>query len=86
MAGRVVLNAAKNAATSATKHMAKKKPRRRALRAPLTITPGGAQQVKDILATNDDAIGVRLGVKTRACPQPSLFLCDPSSPCSSPSI
>ena len=61
MAGRVVVNAAKAAAKSATKA----RPTRRALRAPLTVTVRAAEQVKEILSTNEDALGVRLGVKTR---------------------
>jgi hypothetical protein len=77
MAGRVVVSAAKKLAKSAAKEATK--PRRRALRAPLSVTPTAAKQVKEILATNDDAIGVRLGVKTRKTPPFILFLILPSS-------
>ena len=60
MAGRVVVSAAKQVAKGAVRPR-----RRRALRAPLNITPAAAEQVKEILSSNEDALGVRLGVKTR---------------------
>ena len=60
MAGRVVVSAAKQVAKGAVRPR-----RRRALRAPLNITPAAAEQVKEILSSNEEALGVRLGVKTR---------------------
>ena len=62
MATRVVVGKAAQAVGKAIKKAPRK---RRALRAPLSITTNAAQQVKDILSTNEDALGVRLGVKTR---------------------
>ena len=66
MACRVVVSAAKQVAKGAARPR-----RRRALRAPLNITPAAAEQVKEILSSNEEALGVRLGVKTRE----SFLLC-----------
>lgn len=62
MAGRVVAAAAKEVGKRAARA-----PRRRVLRAPITLTTAAADQIKEILATNEDAYGVRLGVRTRGC-------------------
>jgi hypothetical protein len=60
MATRVIVPAAKEIAKATGKTVR----RRRPLRAPLQVTTAAAEQVKEIMSTNDNALGVRLGVKT----------------------
>lgn len=53
---------------TATPGAATKKPRvRRKLRAPLTMTENAIDRVKVLLAKKPDAMGIRLGVRTRGC-------------------
>ena len=70
-AGRVTTGAAGDGApataTPATSGAAKKKPRRRLLPAPLTVTANAAARIAELLSAKPDAIGVRLGVRTRGC-------------------
>lgn len=40
---------------------------RRQLKAPIDITEGAAQRIKDLLSTQKDAVAVKIGVKKRGC-------------------
>ena len=53
-------------ATAATAPPTTKK-KRRALPAPLTITPAAAERINDLCASKPEVLGVLLGVKRRGC-------------------
>lgn len=53
--------------TAAAQKVARKTIRRRELPAPLKVTQAAADRIKALLDSKPDAIGVRLGVRTRGC-------------------